>query len=309
MTIEISSCKVFLQPGEVDAGGVITLSAEVACTPAHDLSGRSLQVRDHTGALVDTIPFTAFDGVVSTTAQAEVGAPQEPGKYTWSASLAEEAGDTASDDDFHVGDATSFTISVSPHTTRLLVWDVAPTIVIGQHFGMKLGMKCSSGCEMTGRPFEIFDHADGRVAAGALSGEIWPGSEGLFYAALDLAAPEAEGLYAWRVEVPPGEGKYPHKAATARFNVRVVAAPEFTVRIEAWDSKEEAPLPNMSVTMHPYRATTDEQGIAEVKVPKGTYSIYVSGPGYYPVQREMEVAEDVSTRAPLEKEPPQSTVI
>jgi hypothetical protein len=309
MTIEISSCKVFLQPGEVDAGGVITLSAEVGCIPAHDLSGRPLQVRDHTGALVETIPFTAFDGEVSTTAQATVRAPEEPGSYTWSATVAEGADDTASDDDLHVGDATSFTVSVSPHTTRLLAWDVAPTIEAGHRFGMKVGVKCSSGCDMTGRPFEIFDHADARVASGTLSGDISPGSEGLYYAALDLSAPEAEGLHTWRVEVPRGEGKYPHKAATAPFNVRVVAPAEFTVRIEAWDKEKDAPLPNMSVTMHPYRATTDAQGIAEVRVPKGTYSIFVSGPGYYPVQREMEVAEDVSTRAPLEKEPPQSTVV
>jgi hypothetical protein len=307
MTIEISSCEIFVQPGEVDAGGKITLSAEAVCTPVHDLSGRSLHIRDHTGALVDTIPFTEFDGAVSTTPPVSVPASEAPGTYSWSAIISENNDDAV--DEIRVGEPTSFSVTVTAHATRLLVWDIAPTIEAGQRFGLNVGLKCSSGCDMTGRPFEIFDQDGSRVGTGTVSGEIWPGSEGLYYAALELTAPEKPDLYAWRIDVPAEYRNYPHQAATTSFNVRVVAPPEFTVRIEAWDGTKEAPLPNMNVTMHPYRGTTDARGIAEVRVPKGTYTVYVSGPGYYPVQRDMEVTEDVTARAPLEAEPPQPNYV
>ncbi len=308
MTIEISSCKVFVQPGEVDAGGEITLSGEAVCSPAHDLNGRSLQIRDHTGALVDTILFTEFDGAVSTTPPVSVPAPEAPGTYSWSATISKND-DEAAGDELGIGEPTTFSVTVTAHATRLLIWNIAPTIEAGQRFGLDVGLKCSSGCDMTGRPFEIFDQEGSRVGTGTLSGEIWPGSEGLYYTALELTAPEEPGLYAWRIDVPAEDRDYPHQAATTTFNVRVVAPPEFTVRIEAWDGTKEAPLPNMSVTMHPYRGTTDARGIAEVRVPKGTYTLYVSGPGYYPVARDMEVTEDVTTCAPLEAEPPQPNYV
>jgi hypothetical protein len=304
MTIEVSSCEVFVRPGEVDAGGTITLSAEAVCTPAHDLSGRSLKVRDHNGTLVDTIPFTEFHGEVNMTSSATVDAPEEPGTYAWSATISEAAGEA-----LHVGEPTHFTVQVRAHATRVLVWDIPPAIEAGQQFGLKVGMKCSSGCDMAGRAFEIFDQTGTRVRVGTVSGELWPGSDGLYYAALEMTAPETEGLHGWRIDVPAATGRYPHQAASASFNVRTVAPAEFTVRVEAVDTEREEPLANMSVTMHPYRATTDAHGIAEVRVPKGTYSVYVSGPGYYPVQREMEVAGDVGTRAAMEAEPPPSNVV
>ena len=309
MTVEITSCSVFTKPAEVDAGAEITLSAEVACSPAYDLRGRSLEIKDHTGALVGAIPFTGFGGTISETGETTIRAPKAPGTYTWFATIGAAADDTGPGDDLQAAEATSFIVTVSAHTTRLLVWGVAPAIEAGQRFSVNVGLKCSSGCDMTGRAFEVFDHTGDRIAGAALAGAIWPGSDGLFYHQLELEAPRQEGLHTWRIEVPAAEGEFPHQAATHTFNVRAVPAPEFTVRIEAVDKKNETPLSNMSVTMHPYRGTTDARGIAEVRVPRGTYSVYVSGPGYYPGQKEMKVTGDVTTRAPLEAEPPQPNYI
>jgi len=72
------------------------------------------------------------------------------------------------------------------------------------------------------------------------------------------------------------------------------------------DKDTDGPLPNMNVVMHPYRARTDASGIAEIKVAQGAYSVFVSGQGYYPVQRDLDVIDDLVSRAPLEAEPPPS---
>jgi hypothetical protein len=306
MSFTISSCVVLVSPGEVDAGAEMTLTGEVVCSPAQDLRGRRLQIRDHEGALVDQIQFTEFDGEVNLTEFITVKAPDEPGTHIWFAVPPEEPDEAESGDGFRSDQATPFSVTVTPHTTRLLVWDVPAAVEIGQSFALKIGLKCSSGCDMTGRLFEILDHAGEHVGAGALTAELWPGSEGLYLAELELTAPDTEGLFRWQVQVSTQEAEIPHRAATAGFGVRAVVPADCIVRIEAVDREEEQPLPNMSVVMHPYRAMTNERGMAEIKVAKGTYSVFVSGRGYYPVQRDLKVTQDITTRASLEAEPPPS---
>jgi hypothetical protein len=56
--------------------------------------------------------------------------------------------------------------------------------------------------------------------------------------------------------------------------------------------------------MDPYRAVTNERGVAEVRVAKGAYKLYVSGPSYYRFERQVEVTGDMSTKAVLFLQPP-----
>lgn len=306
MTLTISSCQILVSPGDVDAGAEMTLTGKVVCSPVHDLSGQSLRITDHTGALVATTPFTEFDDEVNTTSGITVKAPDAPGTYTWFAVPLEEQDGTESCDAGQTRESVPFSFTVTAHATRLVAWDVPSAIEAGQTFAMKIGVKCSSNCDMAGRSFEVLDHTGERVAAGELTGELWPGSDGLYFAELQLTAPRTEDLYEWQVQLPQQEAAYPHQAASNAFRVRAVAPADFTVRIEAIDSKKEEPLSNVSVVMHPYRAMTDDKGMAEVRVARGAYTVFVSRRGYYPLQRDMEVTENVTTRAPLTAEPPPS---
>ena len=52
--------------------------------------------------------------------------------------------------------------------------------------------------------------------------------------------------------------------------------------------------------MHPYRALTDENGVARLKVTKGQYDILVSASKYVPIRTTVEVTADMITRAELE---------
>jgi hypothetical protein len=55
--------------------------------------------------------------------------------------------------------------------------------------------------------------------------------------------------------------------------------------------------------MHPYQAITDDRGIAEVRVAKGTYKLFVSQTRYIAFGLPLEVTADVTTRAELDMEP------
>jgi hypothetical protein len=56
--------------------------------------------------------------------------------------------------------------------------------------------------------------------------------------------------------------------------------------------------------MHPYRAVTDENGIAKVRVARGQYDILVSGSRYQPACASVEVTADMVTSAELDADQP-----
>ncbi len=73
--------------------------------------------------------------------------------------------------------------------------------------------------------------------------------------------------------------------------------------VEAFDSEKQTPIKGAHVLLHPYRALTDERGVAKVRVAKGSYNLFVSGFQYIPYQVIIDVAGDVTARAELTLEP------
>nr|WP_306266188.1 hypothetical protein [Pararhizobium sp. IMCC3301] len=306
MSFTIRSCDVQNSPQEVAAGAEFILTARVVCDPPFDLRGSPLWILDHDGNRMVEVLFKDFDGTVNIASRATVCAPDLPGSYTWSAMVVSDEEDE--DDALRpfTGQSTPFSFVVAPHATRLMVWDVPSAIETGARFSIKIGLKCSSGCDMEGRRVAIMDHFDAEVGAARISGALWPECDGLYFVEVDLTAPDTSGQYQWQIQATSHETAYSHQAAVICFGVHTVTRANCTVRIEAVDSVKDEPLRNMSVVMHPYRARTDDAGVAEIRVARGSYSVFLSGRGYYPMRREMDVNKDVTTRAALEAEPPQS---
>ena len=216
---------------------------------------------------------------------------------------------------------------VEPHTTSLVAWDMPSAVVAGERFRMKVGIKCSSECELANRDFGIYDQEGAQVATGTLSGDRWPGTTGLHVAEIELEAPAEEGLYTWSVRGPsatlgtgpsaglgagpsttlgagPGSDVgIPHAEGSVSFGVRVVSRPEYMVTIEAVEQVSQIPLSGAHVVMHPYRAVTDARGVAEVRVAKGAYKLFVSQPRYLTFGLPVEVTADLTARAELDLEP------
>ena len=208
---------------------------------------------------------------------------------------------------------------VTVHTMSVVAWDIPSAIVAGERFRMKVGIKCSNECQLTNTRFGIYDHEGAQVATGTLPDQHWPGTTGLYVAEVELEAPAGEGLYTWSVKGPStplgagpspalGEdagldGGIPHVEGSISFGVRVVSHPECLVRVEAVDKESQTPLSGARVVMHPYKAVTDDRGVAELRVAKGTYKLFVSQPRYLTFGLPVEVGADVTARAELFLEP------
>ncbi len=192
-------------------------------------------------------------------------------------------------------------VPAEPHATRVVIWGAPPTVERGMRFGIKLGVTCPAECRLKGWVVDVHDHEGKKQATATLSDGPAPGTAMLYYAEVDLTAPDAEGLFSWEATAPGcgAEVPHPHAEGTARFGVRVVPPPECRVTVVAVDAERHTPVRGAKVVMHPYRAVTDERGVAEVRVPKGAYRLFVSGPNHVPFRRDGEMTADVTIRAEL----------
>jgi hypothetical protein len=289
LTIECS-------PGPVDAGGILTLAAAVTTMPPADLRDGALVLSDAAGATLCTAAFTAFDGLTSATGPFTVPAPMAPGRYAWVATAPLDADGAAELE-------AAFEVEVRAHAMSLLVWDVPATVVAGERFRFKVGSKCSSGCALGGETVEIHDAEGATVATVALGEEPWP-KTALYAAEIEVEAPAEEGLFRWQAREAASDAVPAHAEGVAAFSVRVVPQPEFVVTVEAIDRQKRTPVRGAQVVMHPYRAVTDAQGLAEVRVPKGDYTMFVSGPRCFPYRVPITVEGDMRTTTELVIEPP-----
>ena len=291
----ISVCQIDVSPQEVDAGGNLTLKSQVSFSSTDGLRIQSVLIEDHDGGLIETIELTGFDHESNETGQVVVKAPVKPGTHVWRAVCrAQTQGNV-----LHEVASTSFSFTVKPHPTRVVVWDAPSTVECGKHFDIKLGVKCPSECRTEGWAVDVLDHEGEKQVTATLGAAPWPGTDTLYFADVELKAPDTEGLFAWEAKAPGNDKKVPHADGIARFGVRVVAPPTCCVTVVAVDAERHMPVRGAKVVMHPYRAVTDEHGVAQVMVPKGNYRLFVSGPNHVPFRQDAEMTTDVTIRAVL----------
>jgi len=292
-------CAVDVSPEVVDAGADMTLEAKVSCSPPCDLRGHALLVKHHAGADPRRVELTEFDGVTNRTGEFVMKAPVKPGEYAWLAVSPAVVKEGVS----YIQASAPISFTVKPHTTFVVTWDTPSAVVIGERFRLKVGIKCSNQCDFTNREFGIYDHTGAQVGRSALAGDRWPGTTGLHVAEVELEAPAREGLYTWSVSSAGSDAGIPHTEGSISFGVQVVSHPECRVTVEAVDKDSQTPLSGARVVMHPYKAITDEHGVAEVLVAKGTYKLFVSQTHYMTFGVPVDVTADMKARAELELEP------
>src|SRR5215510_2286092 len=294
-----TTCAMDVAPAVVDAGAEMTLQGKVSCSPACDLRGHTLLVKDQTGADAGRVEISEFDGVTNATGEFVVKAPVQPGEYMWLVVSPAVVKQGVS----YVQASTPISFTVKPHTTHVVVWDAPSAVVVGERFTMKVGIKCPNECDFTNTDFEICDHEGAQVARGTLTGDRWLGTSGLFVAEVEVETPAREGLYTWSVRGQGPDVGIPHAEGSISFGVRAVSHPEYLVTVEAVDKDNQTPLSGARVVMHPYKAATDERGIAEVRVAKGDYMLFVSQTKYCTFGQSVDVSADMKARVELELEP------
>ncbi len=195
---------------------------------------------------------------------------------------------------------------MEPHATRIVVWDVPSAVECGAAFKLKVGVKCALECGAAARGVEIRDEQGRSVAAAAVGDVPLAGTSALYFAELELRAPGDEGLHAWEARaadvVDVSTGCVTHTAVTTRVNVRAVRSPECLLKVVAVDARSRIPIPGAKVVIHPYRALTNADGIAEFKVPKGPYRLFVSGRDRFPFRSDGEIDADATIQAELDED-------
>lgn len=193
---------------------------------------------------------------------------------------------------------------VEPHAVELTVWDVPSAAVAGERFKFAVGVRCSAGCNLGGREVGIFDQEGSQVGTVKLGHDVWPGTEALYFAEAEGSAPSAAGSHQWEARIADWDAELPHATGSFPLVVRVVSAPECEVTVRAIDRETQTPIKGARVVMHPYRAVTDDSGIARVRVTRGQYDILVSGSQYIPACASVEVTADMITSAELDADQP-----
>ena len=105
--------------------------------------------------------------------------------------------------------------------------------------------------------------------------------------------------------VPGGGTTEPHDAASAAFNVAVVAAPEHVVTVTV--AASDGPIAEAIVRAGPIRTMTDAAGRARLHLAKGPHRLAVWKAGYeaddVPLTIDADAAVTVEVRALPEHDP------
>jgi hypothetical protein len=291
------TCTVEVAPSEVDAGGDLTVTVRASCPHGCDLSGQRVSIRDRDGAELAHADLSADDGEAYTALVLQ--APDDVGEHVWRAVLATHERNGIRHDEV----ATPFSFTAMPHAASVNVWELPSAILAGERFSFKVGIRCSAGCKLAGRALSITDHGGAQIAAAKLGDDVWPGTSALYFAEVEAQAPRTLGDFTWQVATPASDQSVPHAAGSCGFAVKVVEPPDHEVTVEAFDGATQTPIKGAHVLLHPYRALTNERGVAKVKVAKGRYTLFVSGFNYIGHERIIDVTSDVTARAELVVEP------
>lgn len=293
------TCAVEVSEREVDAGAELTVRARVSCPHGCDLGGQQVSIRNRDDTELASAQLTERAGEAYVTSALALRAPLDVGEHICRAVLAAAEKDGV----LHEEISTEFSFVAKAHAASVNAWDVPSAIAAGDRFRFTVGVKCSAACCLTGRALGIFDHEGAHVGAARLADDLWPGTSALYFAEVDVVAPRTAGDYTWQAKTPGADSGVPHAAGSCTFAVRVVGAPDHEVTVEAIDSDTQTPIEGAHVLAHPYRAFTDERGVAKIKVAKGRYTLVVSGFKYIAYQNIIDVAADVTTRIELAAEP------
>jgi hypothetical protein len=189
----------------------------------------------------------------------------------------------------------SLRLRTRPHVTSLAVWDCPAPVVIGETFRLKVGAQCSSSCaSLPGCAIEIHDESAAVLAHAALGDTPWPGTQALYWAEIELAAPGREGLHAWTAKLAARELGIAHSQASFAFTVLADAPAAHLVTVAVVEAEKRTPIDNAQVRLGARRAATDERGLARLAVPGGNHELSVWKAGYEAPTSTIEVIQDAS---------------
>ena len=178
----------------------------------------------------------------------------------------------------HAGARAEARCTVKAHDVHINAWDIPSAITAGDDLQLpRRPQKLAAVASLDSSGFTVRDQGGTVVASGRLRGAIWPRDQRTLFrggpgcGAADVSLHHVDGgvrRLEQRDRAFPG---------VAGIHVRTVAAPDHEITIEVVDRDSGAPLEGVNLIMHPYRATTDRNGRARMKVTADHYVLNASG--------------------------------
>ena len=286
-------------PSRSFAGKEMSLKVQVSCPHGCDLRGMKIRILGREGTQLIEAELKEFLGSGSLTGELTLQTPVQPGEVAWQAFFPScDEGEIR-----HEESRVGFSFQVLPHETSLAVWDTPSPAVRERENFLKVGVKCSAGCNLAGEDIEIRDHEGNIVAAGALGESPWPGSEGLYWREVPFRAPHQEGYHSWKAKFCGSKRALPHQEAVLSFGFQATRPPGYRLSIEVTDSETKAPLGDAYVAANTFRTYTDALGRATLEISGGTCEIYVWRDGYLAWETSLEISANAKIQAELSPAP------
>ena len=187
----------------------------------------------------------------------------------------------------------------APHPTSMAVWEIPSAVVVNSGFTVRVGVKCSGGCQLTGQTIVVLNEAGIAVGEASLDEQPWPGTSALYTAEVELIAPVGKGQHCWSVTFVGAELDISHLDTFGSFSFRTVGHPEHRVTLTVLDKDTDVSIENVQVQLGVYRTSTDARGKANLEVPTGRYNLELWKVGYQAYSKVVEVAEIVTRKVKI----------
>jgi hypothetical protein len=170
---------------------------------------------------------------------------------------------------------------------------------IGGTGKVKIGVMCSSFCNLSGGRIEISSSEGEVVANGLLREHPFPGTDSLHWTELEFKVPRTEGFYEWTARFTGLEQGLRHEGVSNRFGLMTAAPACHDLEISVVDSATRTPLDNAYVRVGGRTVFTDQRGIATVRVPNAKSEFVVWKRNYRMSRTTIEVSENDKTMVEL----------
>ena len=174
--------------------------------------------------------------------------------------------------------------------------------MIGRPLALKVGARCSHGCDLTGATIEIRNDAEAIVGSGTVGPTPWEGTSALYWTDVELTGPDVAGPACLTASIAAVEGHL-HQAASSTFRFVAVNPPEHLVTLKVTNRDTGTGVAGAEVRVGPFRATTGEEGVASIELPSGAFEVTAWKPGYDAASTSVNVAGRISVALALVAEP------
>lgn len=188
------------------------------------------------------------------------------------------------------------------HELTFAVWDLPSPVVTGRPLALKVGAKCSHSCDLTGATVEIRNDAETTVGSGTLGPTPWAGTSALYWTDVETTGPDVAGPASVTASIAAVEG-HRHQVASSTFGFIAVNPPEHPVTLKVTNKDTGTGVVGAEVRFGPFRAATNEEGVASIELPSGTFELTAWKAGYDAASTSVHVAGRVSVELALVAEP------